>query len=107
MGANLNADFLKLTEKFLPALSVDIVIFGFHNNNLKILLLERNGHEYWALPGGFVFEDEYLEDAAKRVLLERTGLTDIFLEQFYTFGDPQRTRLNNRAKLLEKQVEND
>jgi ADP-ribose pyrophosphatase YjhB (NUDIX family) len=107
MTTGRNANFLKLREKFLPALSVDIVIFGFHKNDLKILLLELNGHEYWGLPGGFVMEDEPLESAAERVLKERTGLSDIFLEQFYSFGDPERTRLRNREKLLEKQLEKD
>jgi len=107
MNTNRNANFLKLSEGFLPALSVDIVIFGFHQNELKILLLELNGHENWGLPGGFVLQEEHLHDAAKRVLKERTGLTDIFLEQFYIFGDPGRNQSNNRAAQLEKQIVDD
>ncbi len=107
MNTGRNERMLKLRDKFLPAISLDIVIFGFHENHLKILLLELNGRENWGLPGGFVMEDEHLNDAAKRVLFERTGLTDIFLEQFYSFGDPARNQMNNRAQQLDMQLEKD
>ncbi|TDQ10286.1 NUDIX hydrolase [Pedobacter metabolipauper] len=106
MSNSRNIEFKKDIENYLPAISVDLVIFGFHDNDLKILLLELKDKENWALPGGFIFKDEFLEDAAKRVLQERTGLTGIFLEQFHVFGDPERTRMNNREKQLVKQLEN-
>ncbi len=75
---------------FLPGLAIDSVIFGFHENQLKILILEYRDTGVFALPGGFVEENENLNDAAKRVLARRTGLHDIYLEQFYTFGDIAR-----------------
>jgi ADP-ribose pyrophosphatase YjhB (NUDIX family) len=75
---------------FLPGLAMDFVIFGFHQSQLKILLLEYRNTGLFALPGGFVKIDEDLNDAARRTLAERTGLHDIYLEQFYTFGDQAR-----------------
>jgi 8-oxo-dGTP diphosphatase len=106
MTKSRNEEFLELKKDFIPSNSVDLVIFGFHENELKILLLQYKDKN-WTLPGGFIFHDEHIDNAAKRVLEERTGLKKIFLKQFYTFGDPERSRLNNRAKQLEKQVEND
>jgi len=75
---------------FMPGLAIDCVIFGFHANQLKILLLEYRNTPLFALPGGFIQERENLNDAAKRVLADRTSLHDIYLEQFYTFGDLAR-----------------
>ena len=75
---------------FLPGLAIDAVIFGFHRHQLKILLLAYRNTGLFALPGGFIREHENLNDAARRMLTERTGLTDIYLEQFYTFGDCDR-----------------
>ncbi len=79
--------------RVLPHVSVDCVIFGFHENQLRVLLLRLRNIEEWSLPGGRLFPDESLDDAAHRVLKERTGLKDIFLKQFYTFGD--RSRMDN------------
>ncbi len=77
-----------------PALTVDCVIFGLdESSKLKVLLIQR-GHEpfqgYWALPGGFVEMQETLEQAALRELEEETGVTNVFIEQLYTFGEPNR-----------------
>ena len=86
-------DFLLHGDKeFLPHVSTDCVIFGFHNNELKVLLLKWKDKDSWCLPGGFVRRDESLEDSALRVLNERTGLENIFLQQFQAFGDPQREK---------------
>jgi ADP-ribose pyrophosphatase YjhB (NUDIX family) len=74
----------------LPSVSIDCVIFGFHDNQLKILLLRYKNTDFFALPGGFINQDENLEDAAARVLEERTGLQNIYLEQYYVFGDKNR-----------------
>ena len=77
-----------------PALAVDCVIFGFDDRyQLQIMLIQRNLEPFkgqWALPGGFVRIDESLEDAARRELAEETGLQNIFLEQLYTFSQPER-----------------
>lgn len=76
-----------------PMLTVDCVIFGLDADRLQVLLIRRKSDPFkdrWALPGGFVEMDEALEDAARRELTEETGLKDIFLEQLFTFGDPDR-----------------
>lgn len=71
------------------ALTVDCVVFGFGEGELKVLLIQRALEPFkgkWALPGGFVRVDETLDDAARRELQEEAGLKDVFLEQLYTFG---------------------
>jgi 8-oxo-dGTP diphosphatase len=79
-----------------PNLSVDCVVFGFDNQKLNVLLIQQkstgNIPKQIALPGDLVLEDESLNDAAERVLKELTGLSGIFLKQFYTFGDPDRVK---------------
>ena len=76
-----------------PALTVDCVVFGLDDEDLKVLLIQRANDPYanrWALPGGFVDLDETCDDAARRELEEETGLEDVFLEQLYTFSDVDR-----------------
>lgn len=77
---------------YLPHLSIDNVIFGFHDNELKVLLLQWKDVDRWCLPGGFILKEESVEAAATRILRSRTGLKNIYLNQFYTFGDPRRQR---------------
>src|SRR5712672_3435723 len=75
------------------ALTVACVVFGFDDGELKILLIERGLEPFkgrWALPGGFVRVDETLDEAARRELVEETGLKDVFLEQLYSFGEIKR-----------------
>lgn len=76
-----------------PAVTVDIILFTFYNNELKILLIQRKHPPFqdkWALPGGFVDMGEELHAAALRELAEETNITDVYLEQLYTFGQPDR-----------------
>jgi 8-oxo-dGTP diphosphatase len=76
-----------------PALTVDCVVFGLDEQDLKVLLIRRGQDPYkgsWALPGGFVQVEESLEQAAMRELREETGVTRVYLEQLYTFGTPDR-----------------
>ncbi|CAA7386069.1 NUDIX hydrolase [Chryseobacterium fistulae] len=94
------------TKNFVPQISVDCTIFGFHNNILKVLLLKYPELDCWSLPGGFVFNDEDLREAAARVLYERTHLKDLFLKQFHTFGRIDRTENNiHRILLRNKGIE--
>jgi len=76
-----------------PSVTVDIVIFTIQKSSLKVLLVKRKYPPYegsWAIPGGFVRYEEPLEDAALRELYEETGVRDVFIEQLYTFGAPNR-----------------
>jgi 8-oxo-dGTP diphosphatase len=77
-------------DDFLPHVSVDCSIFGFHAGELKILLVKWKAVERWCLPGGYVRRAESLDEAAYRVLEERTGLKQIYLQQFRAFGGTDR-----------------
>ncbi len=81
---------ISLDSVYLPNISVDGVIFGFQQNQLKVLLLKFENTNVWSLSGGFVGIEEDLDKAAQRILKERTGLDDLYLEQFYVFGDVKR-----------------
>ena len=75
---------------YLTSVSLDNVIFGFHDNELKVLLLKSLVENSWMLPGGFIGKEEPIDEAAARVLKLRTGLDHIYLQQFHTFGNPGR-----------------
>jgi ADP-ribose pyrophosphatase YjhB (NUDIX family) len=79
------------------------VIFGFDHENLNVLLLKMKGQDDWSLPGGFIKRDESVDEAAQRVLLERTKLKNIFLTQFHLFGSASR----DNSRLLDKMKQND
>ncbi len=73
--------------------SVDCIIFGFDKGSLKLLLLKRNFEPAmgsWSLMGGFVQKGESVDNAAKRVLMELTGLENVYMEQVGTFGEVGR-----------------
>lgn len=75
------------------ALTVDAVVFGLDEEDLKVLLIKRGLAPFkgrWALPGGFVRVEETLDEAVRRELEEEAGLRQVFLEQLYTFGDVMR-----------------
>jgi 8-oxo-dGTP diphosphatase len=79
-------------ENYLPHISIDCVVFGFHEGILKVLLLKIKNEDEFYLPGGFVLKEEPIETAANRILNERTSLDEIFLQQFHVFGDPHRSK---------------
>ncbi|QDU04942.1 Bifunctional NMN adenylyltransferase/Nudix hydrolase [Gimesia chilikensis] len=75
------------------ALTVDCVVFGLDEDDLQILLIQRDLSPFegdWALPGGFVRLEETLDEAALRELSEETGLKNVYLEQLYSFGTVNR-----------------
>jgi 8-oxo-dGTP diphosphatase len=76
-----------------PAVTVDVLIFTVADDRLKVALIKRGLppiQASWAIPGGFVHIEESLEEAARREIEEEAGVSDVFLEQLYTFGDPAR-----------------
>ncbi len=83
-----------------PSVTVDMILFAFQNDELTVLLIRRTHEPYagkWALPGGFVGEQEDLYDAALRELKEETNVSNVYLEQLYTFGQPDR---DPRARVI-------
>lgn len=81
------------TEYDRPSVTVDVVIFSLIDEKLRVLLVRRRNWPFadmWAIPGGFVRMEESLEAAAARELAEETGVRDVYMEQLYTFGAPDR-----------------
>lgn len=81
------------TETKTHEVTVDVVILTIHSGKLKVLLVKRANEPFrgkWSIPGGFIRLSENLDDAALRVLKEKTNVQNIYLEQLYTFGDPLR-----------------
>ncbi len=78
-------------ENYISHLSIDCVIFGYEQKELKVLISKfKFGNDSWVLPGGYIKKSESIEKAATRILLERTNLENIYLEQFRVFGDENR-----------------
>ena len=87
---DMNSDIHKYPK---PSVAVDIVIFTVQERKLKVLLVKRKSDlkkGEWALPGGFIKLEESLEESAQRILSQKTGVKDVYLEQLYTFGEPLR-----------------
>ncbi len=89
-----------------PHVSVDCVIFGFEEGDLKVLLIERNiddsdfQSKRYSLPGNLINDNEDLDTSAKRILRELTSLENLYLQQFYAFGDPNRVKSSADAQWL-------
>lgn len=97
-------------RKLNNSISIDCVIFGFDFERLHVLLadrvLEQDGVTLIndkTLMGNHIYEDESVDEAAKRVLYDLTGLDNIYLEQFHTFGDPNRTKRKKDRLWIEAQ----
>ncbi|WP_343688059.1 NUDIX domain-containing protein [Chitinophaga sp.] len=90
-----NIDIEKASEALwknaLPHLSVDCVVFGYHQGSFNVLLARMKGDDKWILPGGYIQKTESIDDAAKRILFERSGAEKVFLEVFGVFGEPNRS----------------
>ncbi|MVM33739.1 NUDIX domain-containing protein [Spirosoma sp. HMF4905] len=93
-------------QNYIPQLQVDCVIFGYQDGQLKVLIpkLDFKG-DFWSLPGGFVYQDENLDEAAGRILEARTGIKDVYLDQFRVFGSTTRTSKGFLERLIELNAE--
>ncbi|MFA0964456.1 NUDIX domain-containing protein [Roseivirga sp. BDSF3-8] len=80
-----------LKENHLPGVTVDCVVFGYYDRSMRVLLVKPKSFEQWMLPGGFVRKDLSLDEAASRILADRSGAKNIFLSQFRVFGKTGRT----------------
>jgi 8-oxo-dGTP diphosphatase len=93
------------TEKYIAHLSIDCVIFGYENKELKVLIAKSKfGENVWNLPGGYIMKTESIENAASRILKYRTGLENIYLEQFRVFGHESRIFDSKYRDLLLKHI---
>ena len=78
---------------YVPHVSLDCALFGYHEQQLKLLLIKHKALDRWCLPGGYIKRTEKLVEAANRNVKERTGIDNLFLQQFKTFGDPNRAQI--------------
>jgi len=99
MDQNLIDFTSHVVDECLPGKSIDCVIIGFEEQQLKVLLLKWKYEDIWCLPGGFIRKDEDMDQAAQRILEMRTGLKSVFLNQFYTFGSKKRSKWNEEVQL--------
>jgi hypothetical protein len=87
-------------EEYLSHIAFDSVIFGFNGKDLKILVLQYHNTGLFALPGGFVRRNESLQDAVTKGVVQRTGINNLYLEQFYTFGGLDRSDSEAMERIL-------
>jgi len=93
-------------EDYIAHLSIDCVIFGYQNNELKVLIAKfKFGQNVWALPGGHILKTESIDSAACRILKERTRLENIYLEQFRVFGDENRIHNHHFKEVMKVEFE--
>lgn len=94
------------SSKYNPYLSVDCVVFGFQVNQLKLLVIEKNSNEgeikQYKLPGSPLHYGEDIDSAAVNVLHELTGLSNIYLQQFQTYGNPNRISKNEDVEWIKQ-----
>ncbi|HVV55845.1 MAG TPA: NUDIX domain-containing protein, partial [Mucilaginibacter sp.] len=96
-------DIFKRENIYLHNVSVDNVIFGYHEKELKVLLQQPFSVDKWTVTGGYIKKTESIDEAAARIAYARTGLKGLFLEQFRSFGNPGRVADSgfNAARLRE------
>ncbi|MEO0898148.1 MAG: NUDIX hydrolase [Bacteroidota bacterium] len=90
MEIDSNTSFLNRIPSFMPGISMDFVVFGYKERTLHILMLKYLNTDAWALPGGFLPKDAEMDKVAHAILEDRTGVSNIFLDQFYTFNSLNR-----------------
>lgn len=96
-----NSSYLNFGDQIIQQLSIDCVVFGFHDNRLKVLLCKWKNLDLWSLPGGFIFQHESTDEAARRILAFRTSVTDIYLEPFGIFGNSDRAFGDTHRLIME------
>lgn len=89
-------------QNLIPQITIECVIFGYENQQLKVLIpkLDFNG-DFWALPSGFVHQQDDIDEAARKILEFRTGIKNLYLEQFRVFGKVARDHASFLDKLIE------
>ena len=93
-------EFIRNGHKYyMSQLTIECVIFGYHDRQLKVLLAKYKGLNGWGFPSGFLKKEEPLTRAVTRIVKERTSLDNIFLQQFYTFGDNDE-RIHSWSNML-------
>ena len=90
MSKATEANIFDNEHDYLHNVAVDNIIFGYHDKELKVLLQQPFSVDKWTVTGGYIKKSESIEQAAKRVAFDRTGLKNLYLEQFRAFGNPQR-----------------
>ena len=98
---NLSKPYMLDLNNLQPGFSIDCVIFSFYKKKIRVLLNKFAFSNYWHLPGGFLFKDESVEDASKRILKGRIGITDLYLKQFHLFSDPHRISKEQNLEYVE------
>lgn len=92
-------------QDYIQQLSIDCVIFGYRDKQLNVLCSKLNFRgDFWALPSGYIQQTEDIDEAARRILADRTGLKDIYLDQFRAFGHANRTIQDFINQLLAQQT---
>jgi hypothetical protein len=81
-------------KTFIPHVCIDCAIFGYHDHRLKILLSQLEGLDGLCLPGGYIKRTDTIDEAASRIVEERTSIKGLYLQQYKTFGGPDRVKFN-------------
>jgi 8-oxo-dGTP diphosphatase len=97
MEISLQERIYNITQECLPGLSIECVILGYDDHQLKTLIFKSRGEFSYSLPGGFIQNEEDVEEAAARIVQDRTGLVSLYLKQFHVFGAKNKsyTQLGN------------
>jgi 8-oxo-dGTP diphosphatase len=93
-------------KQYISHLSIDCVIFGYKDKELRVLISKfKFGEDLWCLPGGYIFLSESTDAAAARILKERTALDNIYLEQFRVFGDENRIMGSDVKEIMRSELQ--
>mgnify|MGYP000906740669 CR=1 FL=1 len=89
-------------QGYIPQISIDCVIFGYQNKQLQVLVSKLNLEgNFMSLAGGFIHQNEDVDTAAYRIVQQRMGISEIYLDQFYVFGKASRNNIGFIEKVME------